>query len=668
MAKIYPKLEDIQILKVKPTDGEWYLLNWLNEHLDDDIEIYFQPFINGDRPDIVLLQRHAGITIIEVKDWNLDHYYIDENKHWVLEKNRSLIKSPLFQVETYKDNLFGLHIYGLAEQKAFDTRVYGIVNTVVYFHKESGRRINEFMQRDNRKTYTQCLGNDTLMGLRLPTKYNEHRALFQDAIYKKMVRYCQPPFHTIEEGKEIIYSKRQSELTISEPGYKKIRGVAGAGKTLVLAKRAVNAHKRHNQAVLILTFNLALKNYIHDNISDVREQFKWDSFQIINYHQFFIAEANNHNLSFSDLSDFDNENFFESVRNHLEKYETILIDEIQDYKTSWIRMIKEYFLVPNGELIVFGDEKQNIYAIELGDDRKPNTTISGRWNELKESYRLSKSIARIASNFQQYFFQNKYDTESIEIKKRNGVFDFTSIYSEQFLYEFLPTNHDFEDIASKIFQFAQVNNIHPNDITIMGADISALRGIDYFIRLKHYENTITSFESHEIFELLQNDKEKLQEIRRNKKNAMWMNGGTMKIITMHSFKGMETPVGILIINNKKLISEELIYTAITRCRYKLYILNLGNEKYNNFFEHENININQKETSNDILFGTIKKILNDNEKGKDGFISSDGGDYYFNLPIHIGFSKDVSTGSSVKFVEIPQTNGKKRAKIIKVVPL
>lgn len=585
MAKLYPTLENIQNLKVKPTDGEWHILNWLYERLDDDIEIYFQPFINGDKPDIVLLQRHAGMTIVEVKDWNLDHYYIDEKKHWVLDKNRSIIKSPISQVESYKDNLFGLHIYGLAEKKAFDTRFYGIVNTIVYFHNESTSRINEFMQRDDRNHYTKLLGKDALekILLLLPKKYNKEKALFTDEIYNEMVRYCQPPFHTLEEGKEIIYSKRQSELTSSTPEYKKIRGVAGAGKTLVLAKRAVNAHKRHKQPVLILTFNLALKNYIHDNISDVREEFKWENFKIINYHQFFIAEANNHNLSFSNLSDFDNEIFFESVKNQIEKYETILIDEIQDYKTVWIRMIKEYFLIPNGELLVFGDEKQNIYDIELGDDRKPNTTITGRWNELKESFRLGTSMAKIASDFQQYFFKNKYDTENIEIQKRNGVFDFTSIYNEQYIYEFLPENCAFDTISSKIFQFARDNNIHPNDITIMGADIYTLQGIDCFIRLKHNENTITSFESYEIFEKLKNDKDKLKEIRRNKKNAMWMNGGTMKIITMHSFKGMETPVGILIINNQKLISDELIYTAITRCRYKLYVLNLGNEKYNNFF-------------------------------------------------------------------------------------
>ena len=43
---------------------------------DDDVEIFFQPFLNGDRPDIILLKRGIGATIIEVKDWDLRNYKI----------------------------------------------------------------------------------------------------------------------------------------------------------------------------------------------------------------------------------------------------------------------------------------------------------------------------------------------------------------------------------------------------------------------------------------------------------------------------------------------------------------------------------------------------------------------------------------------------------------
>ncbi len=66
MAKIFPTIENIKRLKVPPTNGEWYLLNYFIEHLPESVEIYFQPFLNGDMPDIILLQKDAGVAIIEV--------------------------------------------------------------------------------------------------------------------------------------------------------------------------------------------------------------------------------------------------------------------------------------------------------------------------------------------------------------------------------------------------------------------------------------------------------------------------------------------------------------------------------------------------------------------------------------------------------------------------
>ena len=57
MAKIYPTIENIQRLKVKPTDGESFLINHLINNFNDDVEIFFQPFLNSDRPDFVLLKK-----------------------------------------------------------------------------------------------------------------------------------------------------------------------------------------------------------------------------------------------------------------------------------------------------------------------------------------------------------------------------------------------------------------------------------------------------------------------------------------------------------------------------------------------------------------------------------------------------------------------------------
>ncbi|MCB0521120.1 MAG: NERD domain-containing protein, partial [Saprospiraceae bacterium] len=98
MAQFYPSYEKIAQLTVKPEEGELYLLKFLKENLDDSFEIYFNPFLNGDRPDIIKIKKNYGIMIIEVKDWDLSHYYLDEKRKWRLKQNDAYPKSPIDQV------------------------------------------------------------------------------------------------------------------------------------------------------------------------------------------------------------------------------------------------------------------------------------------------------------------------------------------------------------------------------------------------------------------------------------------------------------------------------------------------------------------------------------------------------------------------------------------
>ena len=74
MAKIFPSLDEIKNGRVKPQAEEQYLLEALSKGLDDTYEIYFQPLLNGDLPDIVVFRYGFGVYIIEVKDWDLNAY------------------------------------------------------------------------------------------------------------------------------------------------------------------------------------------------------------------------------------------------------------------------------------------------------------------------------------------------------------------------------------------------------------------------------------------------------------------------------------------------------------------------------------------------------------------------------------------------------------------
>ena len=72
MAQVFPTIENIEALKVKPTPGEWFLLKYLANKMPHHVEIYFQPYFNGDMPDVILMSKGIGVAIIEVKDWDLN--------------------------------------------------------------------------------------------------------------------------------------------------------------------------------------------------------------------------------------------------------------------------------------------------------------------------------------------------------------------------------------------------------------------------------------------------------------------------------------------------------------------------------------------------------------------------------------------------------------------
>jgi len=609
MAILNPTFEIINRQKVQPTQGERTLLNFLVENLDNTYEIYYQPYLNGDNPDIAIMRKGSGVLFIEVKDWNLNHYYIDEKTKWHLAKDNTPIKSPLNQVENYKQNLFTLHIEELFRKNISNKNNWATVNCAVYFHNATEQQLTNFLLSDfkdgNYNSYNKfvsyfgLLGNNSLTKDKLNywlSKFwlNKSSYYFDDTLYNSIKRYLNPPIHLVEDGIQINYTKEQQELIRSEiRPRRKIKGVAGSGKTLVLAKRAVNAHIRTNARVLILTYNLSLKNYIHDRINDVREEFAWSNFYITNYHQFFKSQANNYNLEINSLSEWQNTSFFESVKNQIQKFDIILIDEIQDYMQSWIDIVTNYFTHNETEFVVFGDEKQNIYERELDENNEPIVrTIPGVWNKsLNTSHRFSSNIGNIAIKFQKSVFGQKYSLDELNVMSK---IDFEKRIIEYHFFHSFDANILYE----QIYRVLENNQIHSSDTGILCSKVELLREIDFLIRTKKNELTTTTFETKEEYEKIKDSgadeetlKNKLEDLRKIKKNHFWMKTGTVKLSTVHSFKGWEIDTLFLFIENEEeecqeFTNAELIYTGLTRARRNLIVFNLGNNRYDDFFKKE----------------------------------------------------------------------------------
>ena len=80
----------------------------------------------------------------------------------------------------------------------------------------------------------------------------------------------------------------------------------------------------------------------------------------------------------------------------------------------------------------------------------------------------------------------------------------------------------------------------------------------------------------------------LNELRRIRKRIFFLNPGIMKLCTVHSFKGWEINTVVLILEpqEKSESQDELIYTAITRSKSNLLVINLGNDRYHAFFKQK----------------------------------------------------------------------------------
>lgn len=613
MAKFFPEFEKIQKLKQKPTNGEFHSLKVL-KGLSDDYEVYFQPFINGHNPDIIVIRKNYGVLILEVKDWKLTNYQIKEKDNWILCKENIPIKSPNKQAETYKNDLYNLSIPSLLNKKIIDKKYYGIVQTSVYFHNENSNSIKEHGVITNKFCPVYGKNNFTVQKLEKYSLPKYQNPLFNEGLYEEFQRVLKPSFHTLEQSQQVSLSKKQKQLTISENKQQKIRGVAGSGKTLVLAQRAVNSHIRHGEKVLILTYNITLRNYIHDNLNRVRQEFDWNNFYLNHYDAFIFSEANNHNVK---NIDSDNTDLFESVKSQIVKYSAVFIDEIQDYKEEWIKIIKKYFLKDNGEFVVFGDEKQNVYDQKLDKDKKPNTTIPGRWAKLDESFRLSNKILQLAEKFQDEFFKEKYELDKAIPKQQEIDFNEESIEYYKF-----NDNDTISDLSNFIIDKSKENKIQPQNICILAHTNQLLRELDFKIRNITKQKTYTTFETQEMYDHLKSSKSnelelesEIRAIRKNKRFNFWMNAGGMKLSTIHSFKGWEIDTLFLIVDNKSSYeTKEIIYTALTRCRNKLFIININNDIYDKFFS-KNIQNNiksfipSKKNSNQKTIGETVKESN-----------------------------------------------------------
>lgn len=547
------------------TEGEDFLFRFLNQTLPLEYEFYIQPNLQGNRPDMLLFHKEQGIFIIEIKDWKLEKYYKKGEAFFKpYQQGYIQIADPASQIERYRfvcENLF--------ENTP--------ITCIGYFHNSQASQAEALFQRESIKFF----GFDNFKQIKdfiLQVKSTSGLDI------SKIRNTLKPPLHKREHGENFKLTPQQKILITHTPNsWRRVKGVAGAGKTIVVTQKAASIASNQKR-VLVVCFNKTLKSYIRENIQKAREEFDWNLIECYHFHEFLKIFAEENALKIQGSRDF--EKYEQELLNQASsliaqggnakgrKYDAILIDEAQDFKKEWFDFLLS-FLSENDEVLLVADDKQNIYDREISWINESMTgygyKFRGAWGILQDNIRQRKfpEVIEESNRFFEFFLKDYL----LEHPERN--------FGEPIKCE----NIQKKGIVGRLF--SSVDLFWENTQEIYESFLSAYQ---YLLKRGYKDKNIvvlvsTRQKGRELKEFL--DKENILSHTffdsKSKEELMQEDYG-VKIITLHSFKGLENGVIIYISDGKEDDKSDFeTYVAITRATECLIVLNTK-EKYKEYGE------------------------------------------------------------------------------------
>jgi len=195
----------------------------------------------------------------------------------------------------------------------------------------------------------------------------------------------------LEDSIANLDSQQSAAVVETYEGVQRIRGLAGCGKTIVLALKVAYLHARHRDWLIAVTFNTrSLKKQFENLITtfvleQANEEPDWDKIRILNawgapggvdrtgiYYEF----CREHGVEYLDFGAaklrFGYDGQFEGacdlalqgVKQFVPKYDAILVDEAQDFAPNFLLLCYEYLKEPK-RLVYAYDELQNLGSRSL---------------------------------------------------------------------------------------------------------------------------------------------------------------------------------------------------------------------------------------------------------------------------------------------------------------
>lgn len=329
-----------------------------------------------------------------------------------------------------------------------------------------------------------------------------------------------------------------------------IEGEAGTGKTLVAVLLARH-FRSQGKRVLMLSSNRLLNEYLRSEAgSEVEVKTYVELGESFGVH--LLNPASDFEGKHEDWSQYEApDRLIKAISASKLRYDVLLCDEAQDVQPFWWEGIEKVLAAEDSRFLIFFDRSQGIFGTggsEHGFIPEEVLPIAQPYFPLVYNYRTTREIATFSRNFR---------TGSKVMQSHCGRLGYIP---EIIVYE------DAQDCRGKLGRLFRKlfreEEVSTDDVTILSArnpktPESVLKPTDVIARYK--------------MRLLSANRGQSSESEATRTN-------TVEMATISGFKGLETPIAILLnVSEYRLpienpIMSSLIYVACTRAKHMLYIM------------------------------------------------------------------------------------------------
>ncbi|WP_040856235.1 DEAD/DEAH box helicase [Thiorhodovibrio frisius] len=590
---VSPPLNALGNLRQPLTEGERLVLDFFLQNLPEKWEIYIQPHLNGLRPDFVLLNPDIGIAVYEIKDWSLHAMEykviprVGRSPELVAHKDGKWFslqhQNPVDKVLIYQQEILDLYCPRLNSKKAIAAVTAGVImpfssqaqvdqlfEPVLSYHK---------LNDPNVASYHPLVGRDTLEKAGISRVFPEAKrswsALMSADVAKDLRHWLVEPDFAATQRLPLELDENQKRLskTRSASGYRRIKGPAGSGKSLVLAARTAELLSQ-GKHVLVVTFNLTLLNYLQDLTvrcpeyqGRSRTEATWLNFHAwckrVCIHSGFQEEYDALWKS-GDLNQVLTNSLPALVDKALnensagvEHFDAVLVDEGQDFQLNWWNLLRRVCL-PDGEMWLSADTSQDVYgtASAWTEEAMNHSGFVGRWARLGLSYRLPPVALRYAADFAQRYLPHQLLDLPDNIPDVNDELDF---YPCQLRWVQVKSEHAAAQCIEEfraLFPKAEPDVLAITDVVFLCDSKQFGYNFVCKIGMKGVKCTHTFTKLPEEWK-----------IERQRKQYFFMGAEKIKATTLHSFKGWESRALVIFVDSQQgPQAATLLYTGLTRLK------------------------------------------------------------------------------------------------------